>query len=241
MSESVEQFTSTNCTVDADIENQQQLMEDMFESILKTTRMPVSNPTMDNLDESKHDISDITSTISVNTHDEMPNDIRRHIEDMSYTHPVDNVSHMQVCFKDQDVKSLYAERPLTDAVDSGWDLHTTEEIIVGPREKKVLDFCLSIACTDEHRQPMAVWLVPRSSIVKTPLIMANSIGLIDSTYRGSIKACVINQSNDETYTINKGDRLFQLASPSLKPFHWQSVDSLATTERGEQGFGSTGK
>jgi dUTP pyrophosphatase len=203
--------------------------------------MPVTNPTTENMEESNQDISDITSTISVSTHNEVPNDIRKHIDDMSYIHPVDNVSHMQVCFKNPDVKSFYAERPTSDAVDSGWDLHTTEEVVVGPREKVVLDFQLSVACTDEHMQPMAVWLVPRSSIIKTPLIMANSMGLIDSTYRGSIKACVINQSDDETYTIKKGDRLFQLAAPSLKPFHWQNVDSLESTARGENGFGSTGK
>ena len=83
------------------------------------------------------------------------------------------------------------------------------------------------------------WLVPRSSIVKTPLRMANSIGLIDSGYRGEIIATVDNTS-DKQYIIERGTRLFQIVSMTGEPLSIQVVDSLSDTSRGSGGFGSTG-
>ena len=83
-------------------------------------------------------------------------------------------------------------------------------------------------------------LVPRSSISKTPLRMANSIGIIDAGYRGEIMAAVDNIS-DEDYMISPGDRLFQLVHPTLYPIHASVESNLSDTERGEGGFGSTGK
>lgn len=81
-------------------------------------------------------------------------------------------------------------------------------------------------------------LMPRSSIYKTPLQMANSIGLIDYGYRGEIKACVRNLSSKE-YTIMPGTKLFQLVMPNRKPFAVKVVETLNKTIRGEDGFGST--
>lgn len=86
------------------------------------------------------------------------------------------------------------------------------------------------------------WLLPRSSISKTNFRMANSMGLIDSGYRGNImsKVDTLNYSND--IEIKKGVRLFQLALGNLKPIsEVRVVESLSDTERGSGGFGSTGK
>ena len=86
------------------------------------------------------------------------------------------------------------------------------------------------------------WLAPRSSIFKTPLSMANSMGVIDRTYRGLIKAPVRNQLPTATYEIDEGTRLFQILAPDMG---WirevRVVESLTTTVRGEAGFGSTGR
>jgi len=87
-------------------------------------------------------------------------------------------------------------------------------------------------------EPSAFWLVPRSSISKTPLTLANSTGLIDASYRGELLAKV---RADSYYKVNEGDRLFQVAAPNLHPIHVELIDSLSTTDRGEGGFGSTGK
>jgi dUTP pyrophosphatase len=83
-------------------------------------------------------------------------------------------------------------------------------------------------------------LFPRSSIVKTPFRMANSIGLIDAAYRGNIKAVVDNKTPGSLPQV--GDRLFQLVVPNLCPIDKvEVVDVLSETTRGAGGFGSTGK
>jgi dUTPase len=84
-------------------------------------------------------------------------------------------------------------------------------------------------------------LVPRSSIFKTPLSMANSEGIIDRTYRGLLKAPVRNHSPADSYKIEEGTRLFQIVAPDMG---WirevRLVEVLPETVRGEGGFGSTG-
>ena len=84
------------------------------------------------------------------------------------------------------------------------------------------------------------WLHPRSSISKTPLILHNSSGLIDKGYRGELLASFHNISNDE-YTIKAGTRLIQaVASNISKNISFKLTDTLDSTTRGENGFGSTG-
>jgi dUTPase len=86
------------------------------------------------------------------------------------------------------------------------------------------------------------WLAPRSSIFKTPLSMANSMGIIDRTYRGLLKAPVRNHQPTDSYRIDQGTRLFQIVAPDMG---WirevRIVESLPETVRGEGGFGSTGR
>ena len=86
------------------------------------------------------------------------------------------------------------------------------------------------------------WLAPRSSIFKTPLSMANSMGVIDRTYRGLIKAPVRNHLPAAAYEIDEGTRLFQIVAPDMG---WirevRIVEALSDTVRGEGGFGSTGR
>ena len=100
--------------------------------------------------------------------------------------------------------------------------------------------CRAVAL-DKDGNPRAFWLSPRSSISKTPLQLANSLGLIDGTYRGILKAAFIG--TDE-YPIMPHERLVQLAAPDLRP--WLEVvvvDALPgpATVRGAGGFGSTGQ
>lgn len=83
------------------------------------------------------------------------------------------------------------------------------------------------------------YLYPRSSIHKTPLRLSNSVGIIDSGYRGNIIACVDNLS-DQEFIINKGERLFQLCHPSLSPMTLNITNDLSSTVRGTAGLGSTG-
>jgi len=83
--------------------------------------------------------------------------------------------------------------------------------------------------------------MPRSSIYKTPLRLANTIGLIELKYRGHIIAAIDNIRNNP-YKSVRGERLFQLVSPSLDTFNVVvTINDLSTTQRGSGGFGSTGK
>jgi len=88
----------------------------------------------------------------------------------------------------------------------------------------------------------AYWMLPRSSISKTPLRMANSVGLIDAGYRGPLLAMLYSTGVDVSVAF--GDRYFQIAGPELQPFERiEIVDTIpgGATIRGDGGFGSTGR
>ena len=95
--------------------------------------------------------------------------------------------------------------------------------------------------------PTAFYLMPRSSISKTPLMLANQMGLIDRGYRGTLIAAVRNLlPGNKTYAIEKHTRLFQLVHPCALPILVELVSTpeefaQETTARGGGGFGSTGK
>ena len=120
--------------------------------------------------------------------------------------------------------------------DSGYDLYAPETITVEPNSQATIDFKI-------RAQPGwatgGFYLFPRSSISKTPLRLANSVGIIDYEYRGNLMAKVDNIST-ESYTIQKGDRLFQICHPSLQPLSVFISKVSTNTERGTGGFGSTG-
>lgn len=86
----------------------------------------------------------------------------------------------------------------------------------------------------------AAYIVPRSSIgAKTPLRLSNSIGVIDSDYRGELGILYDNIS-DSDYIIHAGDRIAQMFIMPVYQFKPVPVDMLSETERGDGGFGSTG-
>jgi dUTP pyrophosphatase len=80
-------------------------------------------------------------------------------------------------------------------------------------------------------------LFPRSSLSNTGLIMANSVGVIDSGYRGEIKCRFKWVKNTKKYDV--GDRVAQLIIIPYPQVEFQEVVDLSETERGEGGFGST--
>ena len=81
-------------------------------------------------------------------------------------------------------------------------------------------------------------IFPRSSIRKTDLILSNSVGVIDSGYRGEIQA-TFKRSGVYAYAV--GDRICQIMIIPHPPIEFEEVDELSDTERGDGGFGSTGK
>jgi dUTP pyrophosphatase len=92
----------------------------------------------------------------------------------------------------------------------------------------------------ETRKPVHYWLLPRSSIYKTGYMMANSVGVIDLSYRGILKAPVLSM-NAAAKGFQRGERYFQIVAPNMGAIRAVRIcTSLPATERGEGGFGSTG-
>ena len=124
--------------------------------------------------------------------------------------------------------------------DSGFDLLCKPCCV---QKAASLYFGVKCAAFDEQdgvKTPAAFFLVPRSSISNTTLRMQNSIGIIDAGYRGALIAKVDN-IGDEDVQVLDGQRLFQIVMPDLKPFDVRLTLQLDDTERGDGGFGSTGK
>jgi dUTP pyrophosphatase len=124
--------------------------------------------------------------------------------------------------------------------DAGLDLYFPCDLTIKPRSTIRIDF--KIQCeglSDNDNRNVCYYLYPRSSISKTPLRLANSVGIIDAGYRGNLMAVVDNIS-DEPYQIQKGQRLFQICDRYLESIHLNLVDTLSNSERGNDGFGSTG-
>jgi len=131
--------------------------------------------------------------------------------------------------------AAYNARPYAER-DAGFDLYSAAVSACGTTR---IQQQIVAAFYDGSRGLFrAYWLLPRSSISKTPLRLANSVGLIDAGYRGPIMAAC-----DGNYNVTENERLFQLASPDLLP--WDEVRIVSEipggpTVRGEGGFGSTG-
>ena len=97
---------------------------------------------------------------------------------------------------------------------------------------------IAIALPDANQVAL---IFARSGLaVKKGINLSNSVGVIDSDYRGEIQVGLINQSK-ETYTLEAGERIAQLVVMPVCLPEVVQVDELDDTERGEGGFGSTGK
>ena len=132
-------------------------------------------------------------------------------------------------------REQYEQHGHYHAGDAGLDLFIMEDQIIKAGETVPLK--LQISCETAGGQPY--YLMPRSSISKTPLRMSNSIGLIDGGYRGEIIGMVDNIKTED-YQVSAGDRLFQLVAMDGSPITFELVESLSETSRGTGGFGSTG-
>lgn len=117
-----------------------------------------------------------------------------------------------------------------------------EPITIYPNRKPVrIPFGIAIEGKNTKENPCVFLMFIRSSLgVKYGITLANSVGVIDSDYRGEIMAGIVNLG-DEPYTINPLDRIAQLAIfPIDKPDIF-ITSHLSNTLRGTGGFGSTGK
>jgi len=82
---------------------------------------------------------------------------------------------------------------------------------------------------------------PRSSIRNTELTLSNSVGVVDSGYRGELQATFNKLNGLDSISYNVGDRVCQILIIPYPQIEFVEVEDLSNTERGEGGFGSTGK
>ena len=122
---------------------------------------------------------------------------------------------------------------------AGMDLYANinKELILKPMQRVLVKTGLFIALPDGYEAQIR----PRSGLAyKKGVTVLNSPGTIDADYRGEIGVILINLSEDD-FIIEDGDRIAQMVIAKYEQIEWELVDSLDETERGEGGFGSTGK
>lgn len=120
----------------------------------------------------------------------------------------------------------------------GFDLFVPETTEIG---EETAFISMGVQCEMGDKDgPTAFYLYPRSSMSKTPLMLANHVGIIDSGYRGFLIGAFRNLYSSP-HVVEKETRLLQVCHPSLRPIRVVLVDEseLSTTARGSGGFGST--
>jgi dUTP pyrophosphatase len=120
--------------------------------------------------------------------------------------------------------------------DAGMDLTATKII-----SNTTFDITYGIDLAMEIPKGFVGLVFPRSSIRKYELALTNSVGVIDSGYRGEIQATFKKTNGLDSLSYKVGDRIAQIMIIPHPSIEFEVVDELSDTERGDGGFGSTGK
>lgn len=121
---------------------------------------------------------------------------------------------------------------------SGFDMHSVQEYKVYAGQVLLVDTGVAFEIPEGYELQVR----PRSGLsFKTPLRIANSPGTVDADFRDSIKVIIENRSDNEEYTIKKGERIAQGIICPVIQAKFVEADDLSDTVRGTSGFGSTGK
>lgn len=112
-----------------------------------------------------------------------------------------------------------------------------EEAILKPMERALISTGLFIELPIDYEAQIR----PRSGLaIKNGITVLNTPGTIDADYRGEIKVILVNLST-ENFTIHNGDRIAQMIIARHEQASWIPVKELSKTQRGDGGFGHTGK
>jgi dUTP pyrophosphatase len=120
---------------------------------------------------------------------------------------------------------------------AGLDLYADQDVLVTSGASVMLGTGIAIEIPQGHVGLVAI----RSSVGKAGVALANSVGVIDSDYRGEIKLCLTYNAGSGGHYIRKGQAVAQIVIMPALQVELVEVDALSTTERGTGGFGSTGK
>lgn len=121
--------------------------------------------------------------------------------------------------------------------DAGVDLRSSVDLVLAPGERAAIPCGVSLAIPEGY----AGFVLPRSGLAaKHGISLVNAPGLIDSGFRGEVRAILINLDPEQPFSISKGDRIAQLLVLPVPVIEFVEVDDIGTTERGSGGFGSSG-
>ena len=125
---------------------------------------------------------------------------------------------------------------------SGFDLFVPKSTDVLNYNATMISMDVKCEMIDNNGESCGYFMFPRSSLSKTPLMLANHTGIIDSGYRGNLIGAFRNLNASNYYTVDKDVKLLQVCHPSLCPVYVTLVDEteFSVTSRGTGGFGSTG-
>ncbi len=123
--------------------------------------------------------------------------------------------------------------------DAGVDLVAREDVTLAPAGGRALvPTGIAIALPEGY----AGFVQPRSGLAfKHGVTCLNTPGLIDSGYRGELTVCLINQDPTEPFEVTRGERIAQLVVQAVEQVDFREVDALDESERGDKGFGSSGR
>lgn len=122
--------------------------------------------------------------------------------------------------------------------DAGLDLLAAEDAELKPGERAAVATGIAVAIPEGF----AGFVHPRSGrALKEGLTVANAPGTIDAGYRGEIKVILVNLDPSEPVYVSRGDKIAQLVIQKVETAELAEVEVLPGSERGEGGFGSTGR
>jgi dUTP pyrophosphatase len=122
--------------------------------------------------------------------------------------------------------------------DAGLDLRSVERHEIAPGRRVSVGTGIAVAIPDGH----AGLVMPRSGLAaRHGIALVNAPGLIDTGYRGELRVLLLNTDPDESFSIEPGDRIAQLLITPIAEVEVVEAAELATSARGDGGFGSTGR
>ena len=122
------------------------------------------------------------------------------------------------------------------AGDAGMDLASCERVVLAPGERATVPTGLAVEIPDGY----AGFVQPRSGLAARHGIgVVNSPGLIDPGYRGEIAVVLLNTDARDPFTVEPGMRIAQLVIAPVAAVRLVEVEELATSSRGQRGFGSS--
>jgi dUTP pyrophosphatase len=123
--------------------------------------------------------------------------------------------------------------------DAGADLVANEDVTLAPGGGRAL---IGTGIAIAIPRGYAGFVQPRSGLaLRHGVTCLNTPGLIDSGYRDELKVLLINTDPSEPYEVQRGDRIAQLVIQSVEEVIWEEAEQLDETERGQGGFGHSGR